>query len=130
MINIHFAFQVVEKDLQLCVTKGKEDWNEHSEVISQLLKVQLRDHRIIKTSRTLTHNYGQNYVEMKMFERCEHVIREITMQLDSKCAERSFPKTKNVLKTLLHDVEALFEVRRQLMLSEREAGEWVVVNQS
>lgn len=115
---------MIEKDLEQTVKRRKEDWGEHRILVDQLLKDQLSKHRLIRSSQTKG-LAGDSYVEIYLLERGERVVREVSMQVKSKCAERSFKPTKEVLKVLLEDIKKLHEEKMKSCTSKDE--DWVLL---
>ncbi|ELU05695.1 hypothetical protein CAPTEDRAFT_220217 [Capitella teleta] len=115
---------VIENDLEQMVKRRKEDWGEHCILVDQLLKDQLSKHRLIRSSQTKG-LAGDSYVEIYLLERGERVVREVSMQVKSKCAERSFKSTKEVLKVLLEDIKKLHEEKMKSCTSKDE--DWVLL---
>jgi hypothetical protein len=120
---------VVEKDLQQCVVKSKENWEEHQELADQLLKEQLNKYRLLRPSKTQTNKYGVSYIEMFLFERAEYVAHQVLLQVSSKCAERSFKRSKEVLNRLHQDINQLHAEKKKKvnMNAVSDYGEWVVL---
>ncbi|XP_067670111.1 uncharacterized protein [Haliotis asinina] len=89
--------EALELDVRVIVEKDGEDWNQHDEITQQLIKEQMRDHKLIRPSRRQLKKHGASHAEHIMQQRSRDVLASITVQLQLKSANRSFPQTKKCL---------------------------------
>lgn len=63
--------------------------------------MQLKDHRLIRPSRRLLCQHGNNHVQAVILERSETLLQQIFLQLTAKSSASEFPQTKDALKQLM-----------------------------
>ncbi|XP_041375933.1 vacuolar segregation protein PEP7-like isoform X2 [Gigantopelta aegis] len=90
--------QVIENDVKTCVIRDGEDWEHHQETTQQLIKTQIKDHKLIRPSRTYLRKYGAQHADEIMRSRSQEVVTKVLLQLNMKSANRRFPSTKKALE--------------------------------
>ena len=94
------ASQAVEEELKVVIERAGEDWKEHERCVDLLIQCDLKDHRLIRPSRRLSKQYGSAHIDSIIRERTSVVIQRVYLQLNTKVAHSSFPKSKTSLKLL------------------------------
>ncbi|XP_064615150.1 uncharacterized protein LOC135479265 [Liolophura sinensis] len=88
----------VEKDAEQCLKFQGEDWEEHRQLVQQLLQVQIKNHKLIRPSQRLSRRLGSSHIRDITKQRSHEVIENIRLQLQLKSAHSSFQKSLEVLQ--------------------------------
>ena len=67
----------------------------------------------LRPSRRCIQSYGRSYVDTYLFTRCEEMVGQILLQLQTRCAYMKFHKTKESLTWLRKTIKDLQEVTRK-----------------
>ncbi|XP_060073046.1 uncharacterized protein LOC132552871 [Ylistrum balloti] len=90
--------QTIEEEAKWTLHCDGDDWDQHTQVMLTLLGDQIKNHRLIKPSRRLQEKEGSKHVSDVLKWRCSEVLQQVHVQINMKAANRSFQKSKNVLK--------------------------------
>ena len=79
------------------IEESKGCWETHEQTLKELLQDQIKRHRMVVPSRTLTKARGASYVQTFLVERSDLLISQIIRQLCAKTPEKDFFHCKVVL---------------------------------
>ncbi|XP_060597676.1 uncharacterized protein LOC132751516 isoform X2 [Ruditapes philippinarum] len=89
----------IEKETELCLLSEGEDLDQHQVNLMEIIKVQMKDHRVIRLSKRCLESQGQAHAAEVLRKRLIEILDQISVQLNLKSVNRSFPKTKSELET-------------------------------
>ncbi|XP_022345183.2 uncharacterized protein LOC111137816 isoform X1 [Crassostrea virginica] len=89
--------EALEADAKDCLSLNGEDWEEHANSITEMIKVQMKDHRLIKLSRTQLSSGARDHVMMMISKRTNQALQQVHLQLDIKSTDKSFRVSKTSL---------------------------------
>ena len=99
---------MIEDDLKAVIgVRGDitDSWDDHSSCAQLLIKDRLtKGQKFIRPSRTLTAKYGACHIDGIIKERCDIIVRQVLVQLESKSANQSFRKSKELLRQFQKDI--------------------------
>ena len=93
--------EICLSELSVFVKESGDDWQEHSAALNLLLKEQLKNHRLVVPSATLSARVGKKYVQSFLKERSYSILQQVLRQLDAKSTETKFKRSKEALQKLL-----------------------------
>ncbi|XP_001625716.2 vacuolar segregation protein PEP7 isoform X2 [Nematostella vectensis] len=99
--------EVCIEDLKKQIQQYRGDWEAHLSTVTELLQIQIKEHRLVKPSRTYTKSYGARYVQEYLVERVHILLRQTTRQLGDKTTGKTFRTTKQALETANGQITAL-----------------------
>ncbi|XP_022088119.1 vacuolar segregation protein PEP7-like [Acanthaster planci] len=117
------TYEVCLADLQKIIQEQGQNWEQHKKDITKFIKVQLTGDEEARMAPSLcltpspryVRLYGTCYVDEYLFSRCEEMAGKILMQLQSRCAYRKFPRSKESLAWLRQSIKDLHAVTRKNM---------------
>ncbi|KAK3577993.1 hypothetical protein CHS0354_013656 [Potamilus streckersoni] len=89
--------EAIEGEAKACLLNDKEDWDLHLQHLHQMIQAQIKDHRLIRTSRRYLAQSGAMHAAEIMFRRSREILEQVHIQLAMKSANRSFPASKKAL---------------------------------
>ena len=98
---------VCVKDLRLQIEACGEDWVRHQEVLKEMLRINVKEHRLIVPSRRWTKAKGAVYVQTYLFDRCNLLVAKTFLQLSAKTTEKKFSSSKQALQKLREQLSSL-----------------------
>ncbi|WAR21289.1 hypothetical protein MAR_015263 [Mya arenaria] len=101
------ALLVVEEDTSRCLLRQGEDIDAHNADVSSIVRSQVKSHRLIRPSRTKMVTQGSHHVASILLSRLSTTLHQVSVQLDMKTINRSFPDSKTAVKTALQEAESL-----------------------
>ena len=90
--------RVCLESLKKQIDESKSSWETHEQALSALLQEQLKRHRMVVPSRTLTKSRGASYVQGFLVERSELLLWQTIRQLCAKTTEKKFLNCKEALE--------------------------------
>ncbi|CAD5118079.1 DgyrCDS6818 [Dimorphilus gyrociliatus] len=102
--NLASVQDEMEKDLENCIIITGDNWLEHKKLAEKLIEQQIKTHRFIKPSKALVNKYGKRYLITMKRDRCKNILEQVSMHLESKSSHREFQKSKEALKTIIHEM--------------------------
>ncbi|PVD18973.1 hypothetical protein C0Q70_21532 [Pomacea canaliculata] len=90
--------QMVEKDVAACLQMEREDMGQHLELMKEMIRMQIKEHQLIRLSRNALRMLGKAHVQEILKTRMDEVLYQISLQLKLKSAHRSFSQTKKALE--------------------------------
>ncbi|WAR21301.1 hypothetical protein MAR_015275, partial [Mya arenaria] len=100
-------YEVVEEDTSRCLLRQGEDIDAHNADVSSIVRSQVKSHRLIRPSRTKMVTQGTHHVASILLSRLSTTLHQVSVQLDMKTINRSFPDSKAAVKTALQEAESL-----------------------
>lgn len=88
------------EDLRRQIEACQEDWDQHQKLLRELLRSNVKEHRLIIPSKRLAAARGASYVEEYLFERCLLIVAKTIHQLNAKTTEKKFSSSKKALQNL------------------------------
>ena len=88
------------EDLRRQIEACREDWDQHQKLLRELLRSNVKEHRLIIPSKRLAVARGASYVEEYLFERCLLIVAKTIHQLNTKTTEKKFSSSKKALQNL------------------------------
>lgn len=89
--------EAVEVDAKQCISLNGENWEEHSSSITDMIRVQMKDHRLIKLSRSQLSSGAHDHVMVMISKRTKEALQQVRDQLDMKSTDKSFQTSKSSL---------------------------------
>ena len=96
---------VCYEELKKFIIEAGDDWCLHEDALNKLLKIQLKENRLVLPSAAMIKNGGANYVEYFLTQRCKSVLYQLVRALNAKTSEKSFTKSKEILHNLLTSLD-------------------------
>lgn len=90
--------QTIEEEAKSTLLSNGDDWDQHTEMMKAMLGEQMKNHRLIKPSKRRLEKEGKQHITEVLKWRCSEVLQQVYVQINMKAANRSFQKSKNVLK--------------------------------
>ncbi|XP_070173944.1 uncharacterized protein [Littorina saxatilis] len=90
--------QEIERDVTACLQKEKEDVGQHLELMKEMIRTQMKEHKLIRPSRRSVKEHGRAHVQQIMLVRTRDILDQVTLQLRFKSANRNFSNTKQALE--------------------------------
>ncbi|XP_048745970.2 uncharacterized protein LOC125658676 isoform X2 [Ostrea edulis] len=87
----------LEIDAKRCLTLNGEKWEEHACHITTMIKMQMKDHRLIKLSRNQLLLGACDHVIMMLTKRTNEILQQVQIQLEIKSTDKSFQGSKTSL---------------------------------
>lgn len=84
----------IEKETETCLKSQGQDIEQHRENLMEIIKIQMKEHRVIKPSKRLLASEGHKHAADVLRTRTAEVLEQVKMQLDMKTSNRSFQRTK------------------------------------
>ncbi|XP_076435483.1 uncharacterized protein LOC143275341 [Babylonia areolata] len=98
--------QVIEEEVSSCLQREGEDVGQHLELMKEMIRTQMKEHKLIRPSRRTLREHGRAHVQQIMASRTREVLEQISLQLRFKSANRSFPAVKEALSSTLQQLSA------------------------
>ncbi|XP_062568961.1 uncharacterized protein LOC134231076 [Saccostrea cucullata] len=89
--------EALEVDAKRCLALNGESWEQHDSSIKDMIRLQMKDHRLIKLSRALLSLGGSEHVIMMLTKRTNEVLQQVQVQLEMKSTDKSFRGSKTSL---------------------------------
>ncbi|ESO98831.1 hypothetical protein LOTGIDRAFT_231197 [Lottia gigantea] len=96
----------IEKDTLACLRREGDDCNQHEQLVQQMIKSQMVNHKLIRTSRTLLKTQGAQHAATIMLSRSYEVLKQLLLQLQLKTPNKSFSDSKNILEESVVKLES------------------------
>ncbi|KAL3846512.1 hypothetical protein ACJMK2_017492 [Sinanodonta woodiana] len=90
--------EALEREAKACLLSDKEDWDLHLQHLHQMIQAQIKDHRLIRTSRRYLAQSGALHAAEIMLWRSREILEQVHIQLVMKSVNRSFPASKKALR--------------------------------
>ncbi|XP_050389911.1 uncharacterized protein LOC126808899 [Patella vulgata] len=101
------AEERIEKDVSLCLRLDGEDYDQHEDLVQEMIKSQMKHHKLIRTSRTMEKKQGAVHVKSIMLLRCVEVLKQMLLQLQLKTTNKSFSETKASINNAIEKIESI-----------------------
>jgi len=88
-----FILQATRQDLQPYV---EDSWEEHAQIVEDLLRYQLAKHRLVLVSS----ESDKNLIMASTVQRIQSILEEVLFQLVMKASDGKFQSTKSLLMEL------------------------------
>lgn len=95
------------EDLRRQIEACQGDWEQHQKLLRELLRSNVKEHRLIIPSKRRTAARGASYVEEYLFERCFLIVAKTIHQLNAKTTEKKFSASKKALQNLNEQLTCL-----------------------
>ena len=111
-LNSDFLTQLVEvvkcieAEFSVFLEKRGEDWKEHVKSVNQFVEGEMKSNRRrIDVSRHQAKS--PRYLQYLVVSQCSTVVHECLRELEAKTTERSFPETKESMRTSVVEMDCL-----------------------
>jgi len=99
--------QVCYSELKNYLLSVGDDWDEHISILNALLKIQLKEKKLITPNVLRTKQDGKDYVYHLLVQRSCSIVYQTLRALKAKSSDLQFTKSKQNLQTLLNEVSEL-----------------------
>ncbi|KAK3096052.1 hypothetical protein FSP39_022549 [Pinctada imbricata] len=97
--------EYIENEAMLCIKADGEDWERHEDCVKEMVREQMKGHRLIRLSRRQLQLHGSMHAEDLLLKRTVESLKQIIVQLDIKSINRSFKQSKTALKDAVSNLE-------------------------
>lgn len=97
----------IEIEALQCLQSQGEDAEQHTQYLTQIVKQQMQDRRLIRPSRRKLSQHGRSHAAEILVARLPLVLDKVKVQLTLKSVDRSFKGTKDCLEKTLDQAQQL-----------------------
>ncbi|XP_053407474.1 uncharacterized protein LOC123547224 [Mercenaria mercenaria] len=97
----------IEEEADTCLASQGEDLEQHQQYLMEIIKVQMKDHRVIRPSKRQLAAHGRTHAADILRTRVVEILEQVDVQLNLKSVNRSFQRTKAELETACKTAQQL-----------------------